>query len=134
MQNFNTNHPEICLILIFEKRIWDQFLHLILFMIFQEKCFSCYILLTDQILLSDYLYFSRYWAICVLQLFCYPGCEVITFESKPLFLIKPLLYDQKVKTKNLRAELAFEVKWKAFLLFLEGFQLPKIVLGLRVNL
>ena len=65
---------------------------------------------------------------------CYPGCEVITFESKPFFLIKPLLYDQKVKTKSLRAELAFEVKWKAFLLFLKGFQLPKVVLGWRVNL
>ena len=40
-----------------------------LYMIFQEKCLSCYILLTDQILLADYLYFSRYWAICVFQLF-----------------------------------------------------------------
>ena len=36
---------------------------------FQEKYFSCYILLTDQISLSDCLYFSRYRAICVLQLF-----------------------------------------------------------------
>ena len=36
---------------------------------FQEKCFSCYILLTDQISLSDCLDFSRYWAICALQLF-----------------------------------------------------------------
>ena len=36
---------------------------------FQEKCFSCYILLTDQNSLSDCLYFSRYLAICVLQLF-----------------------------------------------------------------
>ena len=36
---------------------------------FQEKCFSCYILLTDQISLFDCLYFSRYWAICALQLF-----------------------------------------------------------------
>ena len=36
--------------------------------IFQEKCFSYYILLTDQISLSDCLYFSRYWAISVLQL------------------------------------------------------------------
>ena len=35
---------------------------------FQEKCLSCYILLTDQVSLSDCLYFSRYWAICVLQL------------------------------------------------------------------
>ena len=36
---------------------------------FKEKCFSCYILLTDQIQLSDGLYILRYWAICVLQLF-----------------------------------------------------------------
>ena len=38
-------------------------------LIFQEKCLSCYILLTDQIPLSDCLYFSRYRAIYVLQLF-----------------------------------------------------------------
>ena len=37
---------------------------------FSEKiCFSCYILLNDQISLSDCFYFSKYWAICVLQLF-----------------------------------------------------------------
>ena len=36
---------------------------------FSRKSFSCYIPLTDQISLSDYLYFSRYWAISVLQLF-----------------------------------------------------------------
>ena len=36
--------------------------------VFQKKCFSCYILLTDQISVSDCLYFSRYWAVCVLQL------------------------------------------------------------------
>ena len=36
---------------------------------FQEKCLSCYILLTDQISQSDSLNFSRYWTICVLQLF-----------------------------------------------------------------
>ena len=28
-----------------------------------------YILLTDQISLSDCRYFSKYWAMCVLQLF-----------------------------------------------------------------
>ena len=38
-------------------------------MIFQDKCFSCYILLIDQITLSDCLYFSKYWATYVLQLF-----------------------------------------------------------------
>ena len=37
--------------------------------IFQEKCFSCCILLSEQISLPDCLYFSRYWAIRVLQLF-----------------------------------------------------------------
>ena len=36
---------------------------------FQEKCFSYHVLLTDQILLPDCLYFTRYWSIRVLQLF-----------------------------------------------------------------
>ena len=57
--------PEICSILIFQKRVWEQFLHHILRMIFKEKWFSCY----NQILLSDSLYFLRYWPRCVLQLF-----------------------------------------------------------------
>ena len=41
---------------------------LIFYMIFDEKYFSCYILLTDQISLPDCLYFEKHWAICVLQL------------------------------------------------------------------
>ena len=36
---------------------------------FQEKCFSCYILLTDQISLSDCRYVLIYWAICALHFF-----------------------------------------------------------------
>ena len=36
---------------------------------FSRKCFSCYILLTDLISLNDCLYYLRFWAICVLQLF-----------------------------------------------------------------
>ena len=36
---------------------------------FSRKMLLIYILLTDQILLSDCLCFLRYWAICVLQLF-----------------------------------------------------------------
>ena len=43
--------------------------HQILCMILQEKCFSCYILQTDEILLSNCMYFLRYWEICALQLF-----------------------------------------------------------------
>ena len=38
-------------------------------MLFEEKYFSCYILLPDQISLSGYLYFERYWITCALQLF-----------------------------------------------------------------
>ena len=61
--------PKIWSILIFQESVWDQFLHHILCMSFQESCFSCYILSTDQISQSVYLYISRYWAICALQLF-----------------------------------------------------------------
>ena len=28
---------------------------------FEEECFSCYNLLTDQVSLLDWLYFLRYW-------------------------------------------------------------------------
>ena len=35
-------------------------------MVFQENCFSSYVLLTDQISLADCLNFLGYWAICVL--------------------------------------------------------------------
>ena len=38
-------------------------------MIFEEKYFSCYILLTDQISLSGCINFVRYWTVRVLQLF-----------------------------------------------------------------
>ena len=58
-----------CLILILQKRAWEQFIHHTLSMIFQKNYFSCYILLTDQISSSDCPYTFRYWAICVLQLF-----------------------------------------------------------------
>ena len=44
--------PEIHPVLIFQKRVWNQFLHHILCIIFQENCFSCYILLTGWISLS----------------------------------------------------------------------------------
>ena len=37
--------------------------------IFQRKCSSCYVLLTDQISLHGCFYFLRYWATCVLELF-----------------------------------------------------------------
>ena len=45
-------------------------------------------------------YFVRYWEICVLELFCKPGCDVMNFEVNLLFLIKLFFLDnQNVVTK-----------------------------------
>ena len=49
--------------------MWNKSPCLIFGIIFKEKCFSCCILLIDQISLPGCLYFMRYWAICLLQLF-----------------------------------------------------------------
>ena len=61
--------PEICSILIVQKRVWKQFLQQILCLIYKEKCFSCYTLLTDQVSQSDCFYFLRYQSTCVLELY-----------------------------------------------------------------
>ena len=56
--------------LIFQEKVWDKFFHHILRMNIKERCFLCYVILTDQISLSDdCLYFSKSWVICVLLLF-----------------------------------------------------------------
>ena len=90
LYKIQTIDPEIQSILIFQKRVFEQFLNLILSMIFREKCFSRYIILTDEISLSDCPYFLRYWAISVLQLlFSFQGHDVINIEINLIFLIKP---------------------------------------------
>ena len=105
-------------------------------MTFQEKCFSSYILLTDQISLPNRLYFSRYWAICVLQLLTRLRRHKI---RNLIFLIKLLLSFFCYMTKKSRQKLKNlenEKRWnkKHFSSFLKGFQLPKIVSDLRVHL
>ena len=87
-----TIDPEICSILIFQQRVWGQFFHHIFCMIFEEKCFACYTLLTDQMLLSDCLYFLRNQAICLLQL----------FVNHFIFLIKSFLYVSKKSRQKLK--------------------------------
>ena len=66
---------------------------------FSRKTFSCYILLTDKISLSECLYFWRYWGICVLQLFIHQTVTSsnlrLTYRSNQLVL----LHDQNVKIK-----------------------------------
>ena len=59
-------------------------------MIFDAKYFSRYILLTDQISLSDYIYFFRFWAMHVLELFV-PVSDIINFEISQGSLVKAFL-------------------------------------------
>ena len=66
-----------------EKGLGPVFPTKIFCMVIQEKYFSCYILLIDQISLSDRLYFSRYWAMCVLQLLVK---QVVTSKNLKLTL------------------------------------------------
>ena len=98
-------------------------------MIFQEKCFSRYILLTDQISLSDCLYFLRYLAIC-LAIVYFPGCDVINLEINLIFQIKPFFY----MTKKSRQKLKYLENEKSFKGEIKGLQLPKIVSDLRERL
>ena len=70
-------------------------------MIFEEKYFSFYILLPDQISLSDGLCFVRYWAICALQLFFFTRLWHHEFWNQPCLSDQAVfLLDQKVKTKT----------------------------------
>ena len=65
-------------ILTFSKKVWDWFLRHILCTIFQVKYFSCYILLTDQISLSDCLYF---FIFSVSLDICFQVDDLIAFQN-----------------------------------------------------
>ena len=67
---------------------------------FSTKVFSCYILVTDQIALPDYLYFLRYWAICALHLFVNQAAMSKILKLTYLSNQAVFIHDQKVKTKT----------------------------------
>ena len=80
--------------------------------------------------MSDCFYFLRYWAICSLQMFCYPGCEVKNFEINLIFLIKLLFCltkKSREKVKYFEKEKSF-LKWnkKHFSSILKSIQLLKL--------
>ena len=80
---------------------------------FSRKCFPCYILLTEQMVLSDCLYFLRYWTICVLQLFANQAVTSKNLKLTLYFLSSRFVTRPKCKDKNLnilRTKRAFEVK------------------------
>ena len=81
---------------------------------FQEKWFSCCILLTDQISLSDCLFFLKYWAICVLRLFLKQAVTsynlklTVSLLSSSIFLIKCyMIKKSRQKLKNLENKKSF---------------------------
>ena len=82
-------------------------------MIFQEKCCSCYIVLTEQILLPDIL-LETVSNMCTAIVY-FSDCDVINFEIN--LLIKLFFYMTKklrLELNILRTQRAFKVKWKAF--------------------
>ena len=97
-------------------------------MIFEEKYFSRYILLTDWVSLPGCLYFLRYWAMCIVFICC-TVCDIMNFEINLDLLIKPFFYI----TKKSRQKCKYP-KNKHFSSFLKGFQLPESVSDPRVDL
>ena len=74
LQYIDTTLQNTCIYLILsfskiQKEVWNLAPCLIFCIISEAKYFSWCILLIDQVSLSGCLYFARYWAICVLQLF-----------------------------------------------------------------
>ena len=97
-------------------------------MTFQEKYFSCYILLTAQMLLSDCFYFSKYWAIFVLRLFTNQALASSNLKLTLSFLSSRFPTSPKSQDKNLnivRTKGAFQVKLKAFFIIFKGLSVAK---------
>ena len=90
------------------KEVWNQLPFLVFCITFEEKYFSCYILLVDPVSLSGCLYFMRYCGICVLQMLVnqlveswilnlkwnshLPKNYVICFIESRLKMMKKILY------------------------------------------
>ena len=97
--NLQTIDLEIRSILIFQKRVREITSPPHFVYDFSRKIF---LLLYDQISLSDSLYFLRYWVICVLQLFVFRGCDVMDFENNLTFLINPFFYMTKYSRQKFK--------------------------------
>ena len=69
-------------------------------MIFQEKYFSCYILLTNQILLPD-PFTSLDIGQCVHSNCFLPDFDFISFKINLIFLIEPFFYTTKYLEKEI---------------------------------
>ena len=95
----------------------------------EKKCSSHYILLTDQISLSDFLSFLKYSAIYVLQLFAVHSATSQILKLNLAFLSSRFPTWPKIQNKN-----ANILKKKRAFHFLKRFQLSETVSDLRVDL
>ena len=93
---------------------------LIFGMVFEEKYFSYYILLTGQISLSECLYFVKYLCIVIV---CWPGCDVIKFEINLSIQIKSGFFWHDLKAK---AKIWISWEQKAFFIIFNGLALKQI--------
>ena len=102
------------------ERVMEWFLHHFLGMIFQEKCFLCCILLTDQISLPLLLEILSNMCIVII---CFPRCDAMNFEINLISLIKPFFYvTKKSRQKLIYLENKKNLRYlKAFFIFLKGF-------------
>ena len=88
-----------------KKTLWNSRLliqinvYYILCMIFQEKYFSGYVLLTYYINVWLPLFHVTCWNIVII-LVCFPVCDVINFETDFSFLIKLFFYMTKKPGQN----------------------------------
>ena len=97
--------------------------------IFEEKCFSWYILLIDQISLSNCLFFVRFWAILVSQLFANQVVTSWIFKLILPFQSSRFSYMTKKSWQNvniLRTERTFKMKQKAFFIIFNGISIKQI--------
>ena len=97
-------------------------------MIFEEKYFSRYFLLTDQISLPDCRYFLRQGNMYIV-IVCFAVNDAINFEMYLSFLIKQFFYI----TKKSRQKCNYLKSEKNFSSFLKGFHLSEILSDPRVD-
>ena len=103
------------------------FLHCILWIVFQEKCFSCYILLTDLISFTLLSLLLEIFANTCIVIVCFSGCDISFVLS--FVLIKPFFNMTKTsrqKFKYLQNNKKNKNKNKKhFSSILKGFQFPR---------
>ena len=104
----------------------SEFLHYISWMIFQENYFSYYILLTDQISLSDYLYFWEILGNMYIVIICFPVYDIINLEMTLTFLSSRLPTWWPNQSGQKFTYFKNEKPFKQSLWFLDGFQLQNL--------